>query len=152
MTSAPVCTGGPRISSRTVRGWREPGKVIKSFTHLGGAFERATGRFPFALPQSWLDRQKQLDASVPFNFVTDNDIIGGNSGSPLINKNGEIVGLIFDGNRDSLGGDYGYDGSNNRAVAVHGTALIEGLQKVYGADRVVSEIRSRPEPGGHGSN
>ena len=94
----------------------------------------------------------KLDPDMPYNVATTNDIIGGNSGSPLINKNGEIVGLIFDGNRDSLGGDYGYDGANNRAVAVHGQALIEGLQKVYGADRVVNEIKSRPAPAAHGSN
>ena len=92
MSSAPDATFTPRVSFGTVRGWREPGKVIPSFTRMGGAFERATGRFPYALPKSWLDKQKQLDLDTPFNFVTDNDIVGGNSGSPVVNRQGELVG------------------------------------------------------------
>jgi V8-like Glu-specific endopeptidase len=76
------------------------------------------------------------------NLVTTNDIIGGNSGSPLIDKNGEIVGLIFDGNIYSLGGEFGYDGTRNRAVSVDSRALLEGLSKVYHAERIVSEIEA----------
>jgi S1-C subfamily serine protease len=75
------------------------------------------------------------------NFVSTNDIIGGNSGSPMINKEGEIVGLVFDGNIQSLGGDYGFDESVNRTVAVHSDAIIESLQKIYGASRVLEELR-----------
>ena len=78
----------------------------------------------------------------PMNLSTTNDIIGGNSGSPLINSKGEIVGLIFDGNIFSLGGDFGYDAARNRAVAVDSRALLEGLQKVYHLDRIVSEIEA----------
>ena len=89
---------------------------------------------------------------MPYNVATTNDVIGGNSGSPLIDRNGEVVGLIFDGNRASLGGAFGYDAATNRAVAVHREAILEGLEKVYGAGRVVREIRSRREAGGHGSN
>ncbi len=74
------------------------------------------------------------------NFVTTNDIIGGNSGSPMVDRNGDIVGLVFDGNIHSLGGDYGFDESVNRTVAVHSAALIEALDKVYGAGRLVAEI------------
>jgi len=74
------------------------------------------------------------------NFVTNNDIIGGNSGSPVINRRGEIVGLVFDGNIHSLGGEYGFDETVNRAVAVHSAALLEALDKVYGAQRLVREI------------
>lgn len=144
MTAAPDATGSPRISFGTVRGWREPGKVVKSFTHIGGAFERATGRFPFALPQSWLDKQKQLDASVPFNFVTDNDIIGGNSGSPVVNRQGELVGLVFDGNIHALGGTYGYDISVNRMVAVDVRAIAHTLDVIYGAKRIESELTAAP--------
>ena len=73
--------------------------------------------------------------------MTTNDIIGGNSGSPVVNRNGEIVGLVFDGNIQSLGGDYGFDDRVNRTVAVHSGALIEALQKVYGADRLVKELQ-----------
>jgi hypothetical protein len=109
-------------------------------TSFGGAFDRATGSEPFKLPKSWLDAKAKLDPSTPFNLATTNDIIGGNSGSPMVNKDGEIVGLIFDGNIHSLGGDYAYDGRDNRAVAVESTALIEALGKIYGAARIHDEI------------
>ncbi len=140
MSSYPDATSSPRLSFGTVRGWREPNKVIPAFTTLGGAFERATGRFPFALPQSWLDKQKQLAQATPFNFVTDNDIVGGNSGSPVINRKGELVGLVFDGNIHSLGGSYGYDIARNRMVAVDTRAITHTLEKIYGADRLLGEI------------
>ena len=107
-----------------------------------GAFDRATGRPPFDLPASWLAARAKLGARTPFNFVTTNDIIGGNSGSPVINKDGEVVGLVFDGNIHSLGGDYGFDESKNRAVAVHSAAILEALAKIYGADRLVKELRA----------
>ena len=110
-------------------------------TTFGGAFERDTGRDPFALPQSWLKAKDSLDLSTPFDFCTTNDIIGGNSGSPVVNRDAEIVGLIFDGNIQSLGGDYGFDGTVNRAVAVHSAGILEALRKVYGADRIVHDIK-----------
>jgi S1-C subfamily serine protease len=81
-----------------------------------------------------------LDPNMPFDLATTNDIVGGNSGSPLINKDGEVVGLIFDGNIQSLGGDYGYDAAVNRAVAVSVGILRDGLAKVYHADRLVQEL------------
>jgi hypothetical protein len=140
MNSYPDATRSPRVSFGTVRGWREPGKVIPSFTLLGGAFERATGRAPYALPKSWLDKQKQLDPSVPFNFVTDNDIIGGNSGSPVVNRQGELVGLVFDGNIHSLGGAYGFDIAVNRMVAVDVRAIAHTLDVIYGASRIRDEL------------
>src|SRR4029077_13131707 len=110
-------------------------------TTLAGAFDRATGRDPFALPKSWLDAKPRLAPDTPFDFCTTNDIVGGNSGSPVINKDAEIVGLIFDGNIHSLGGDFAYDPKDNRAVAVHSAALLEALEKIYGANRIVSELR-----------
>jgi hypothetical protein len=140
MSSAPDATFTPRVSFGTVRGWREPGKVVPSFTRIGGAFERATGRFPYALPKSWLDRQKQLDLDTPFNFVTDNDIVGGNSGSPVVNRQGELVGLVFDGNIHSLGGSYGFDISKNRMVAVDVRAIAHALDRIYGASRITQEL------------
>jgi len=143
MNSYPDATFSARVSFGTVRGWREPGKVIPSFTRIGGAFERATGRFPYALPKSWLDKQKQLDLNTPFNFVTDNDIIGGNSGSPVVNRNGELVGLVFDGNIHSLGGAYGFDVAVNRMVAVDARAIVHALDVVYGASRINDELSGK---------
>ncbi len=140
----PDATFTLRLSYGAVKGWKENGEEVKPFTTFAGAFERATGADPFALPKSWLDAKSKLDLNTPFDFCSDNDIIGGNSGSPVVNKAGEVVGLIFDGNLHSLGGDYGFDESNNRAVAVHSAALVEALGKIYGAKRLVDEIR----PGG----
>ena len=124
-----------------VKGYVEDGKVVQPFTTIAGAFERHMGAEPFALPASWLAAKGRLGGRVPFNFVTTNDIIGGNSGSPVVNREGEVVGLVFDGNIQSLGGDYGFDEAVNRTVAVHSAALLEALDKVYGARRLVDEIR-----------
>jgi hypothetical protein len=141
----PDATFTLRLNYGTVCGWEEPGKTVAPFTVMGGAYERATGRDPFALPPSWLKAKGALALDTPFNFVSDNDIIGGNSGSPVVNAKAEVVGLIFDGNIHSLGGDYGFDPTKNRAVAVHSSALIEALAKVYGADRLVQELRPSPK-------
>jgi hypothetical protein len=143
MNSYPDATFSARVSFGTVRGWREPGKSIPSFTRIGGAFERATGRFPYALPKSWLDKQKQLDLNTPFNFVTDNDIIGGNSGSPVVNRNGELVGLVFDSNIHGLGGAYGFDIAVNRMVAVDVRAIVHALDVIYGASRISDELSGK---------
>ncbi|HVZ30867.1 MAG TPA: S46 family peptidase, partial [Polyangiaceae bacterium] len=145
MNSYPDATFSPRLSFGTVRGWREPstGKWIPAFTTIGGAFERATGRAPFALPKSWIDKQKELALDTPFNFVTDNDIVGGNSGSPVINRQGEFVGLIFDGNIHSLGGKYGFNPADNRAVAVDARAIVEALERIYGATRINAELAGK---------
>ncbi|HEU4662632.1 MAG TPA: S46 family peptidase, partial [Dokdonella sp.] len=86
--------------------------------------------------------KERLDPRTRMNLVTTNDIIGGNSGSPLVNAGGEIVGLVFDGNIHSLGGNYWYDERLNRTVAVHSSAILEALRKVYGADRLVRELES----------
>jgi len=132
-----------RLSYGTVAGWTESGKQVPAMTHLSGLYARNTGQFPFAVAPTWLAARPRLDPEMPFDLATTNDIIGGNSGSPLIDRNGQVVALIFDGNRDSLGGDYAYDGATNRAVALHGTAILEGLEKVYGAGRLAKEIRTR---------
>jgi Peptidase S46 len=136
----PDATFTLRLSYGQVKGWSENGTPVAPFTIFGGAFERATGRAPYALPQSWLDAQSKLNLQTPFNFVSTNDIIGGNSGSPVLNQDAQVVGLIFDGNIHSLGGNYGFDESVNRAVAVDTTAILEALEKVYGAERVLSEL------------
>jgi hypothetical protein len=138
----PDATFSPRLSYGTVAGWQEPesGRRVAPFTTMGGAYERATGAFPFALPQSWLEARGRIDPATRFNMATTNDIIGGNSGSPVVNRQGEVVGLIFDGNIHSLGGDFGYDAAVNRAVAVSVGALREALAKIYGAGRLVREL------------
>ncbi|HKQ68654.1 MAG TPA: S46 family peptidase [Polyangiaceae bacterium] len=139
----PDATASLRLSFGQVKGWDEGGKQVDPLTRMGGAFDRATGRDPFALPKSWLDKKVAVDLSTPLNFASTNDIIGGNSGSPVIDREGRVVGLVFDGNIHSLGGDYAYDPKNNRAVAVHSAALLESLDKIYGASRIVSEIAPR---------
>jgi hypothetical protein len=137
----PDATFSPRVSYGSVKGYMEDGKKVEPITQMAGTFERHTGEDPFALPKSWLKAQNILDGKKGMNFVTTNDIIGGNSGSPMINKEGEIVGLVFDGNIQSLGGEYGFDESVNRTVSVHSDAIIESLQKIYGATRVLEELR-----------
>ncbi len=137
----PDATFTARLSYGTVKGFTDAGgKPVAPYTTIVGIFNRATGSEPYALPASWLAAKPELDLATPMNLSTTNDIIGGNSGSPLIDKNGDVVGLIFDGNIFSLGGAYGYDASVNRAVAVHSRALLTALTKVYHADRIVTEI------------
>ena len=139
----PDATFSPRLSYGAVKGWEENGRHVDPFTRFAGIFDRATGRDPFQLPESWIlaNQNHQIEPSTPFNFCTTNDIIGGNSGSPVIDKDRQIVGLIFDGNIHSLGGDYGFDETDNRAIAVDSAALIEGLDHIYGAKRIVSELK-----------
>jgi hypothetical protein len=136
----PDATSTPRVSYGTIAGYEVDGRKIAPMTYVRGLYARATGAEPFRLPPSWIAARATLDPDTPFDLATSNDIVGGNSGSPLINKDGEVVGLIFDGNIQSLGGDYGYDGAVNRAVAVSVGILREGLAKVYHADRLVQEL------------
>lgn len=137
----PDATFTARLSYGAVKGFTDGnGNDVAPYTTVGGLFNRATGSDPYALPQSWLDAKASLDLSAPMNLSSTNDIIGGNSGSPLIDKNGAVVGLIFDGNIFSLGGAFGYDERVNRAVSVDSRALLAGLKTVYHADRLVTEI------------
>ncbi|MGB1562374.1 MAG: S46 family peptidase [Sinimarinibacterium flocculans] len=136
----PDATFSLRLSYGEVRGWEENGRKIEPFTRIGGLFSRATGAEPFALPPSWRKVESTLDMETPFNFVTTNDIIGGNSGSPVINRNREVVGLAFDTNIHALGGAFGYDETLNRCVAVHSAAMLESLEKVYGAGTLAREM------------
>jgi hypothetical protein len=139
----PDATSTLRLSYGAVKGFEEAGQMVPPVTTLGGIFERATGRDPYALPPSWLAAREKLDAATPFNVATTNDIIGGNSGSPLISKEGELVGIIFDGNIHSLGGDFFYDPALNRAISVESAAISEALAKIYGAERVLKELAGR---------
>jgi hypothetical protein len=122
------------------------GTIAPYKTTFYGLYDRAASfdyKDPFELPKNYLDGKSKVDLTTPFNFVTTNDIIGGNSGSPVVNRSGEIVGLIFDGNIESLVGDYVYDGTANRAVAVHTAAMTEAMKKLYGADKLVDEMLAK---------
>jgi hypothetical protein len=138
----PDATGTLRLSYGVVRGWNEGGEAVPSFTTIGGTFDRATGATPFALPDTWKARQAALDPKTPFNISSTNDIIGGNSGSPVLNEKGELVGLAFDGNIHSIGGAYWYDETLNRTVSVDSAAILEALDKIYGAKALAAELRA----------
>jgi hypothetical protein len=142
-TTYPDATFTLRLAFGQVKGYVEDGKTIPPWTTIGGTFRHSDvhgAKPPFALPQSWLQPKKPLDQDTPFNFVSTADIIGGNSGSPVINKAGEYVGIIFDGNIQSLVLNFTYTDKQARAVSVHSSAILEALRKVYGADELVDEI------------
>jgi hypothetical protein len=142
-TIDPDATFTARVSFGTVKGFTNArGQEVKPYTTMAGLFERASGAPPFKLPETWLNAKPSLDLATPMNLSSDNDVVGGNSGSPLINKNAQVVGLIFDGNIFSLGGTYGFDDATNRSVSLDSRAILEGLRKVYHLDRIVSEIQA----------
>lgn len=136
----PDATFTLRLNYGTVQGWVENGTPIGPFTYLDRAFERATGMSPFKIPDSWLRVKDQLDMRTPFCISTNSDIVGGNSGSPLIDADGRIVGLMFDGNIHSIAGDYWFDPAENRAIALHPAIIREALDKVYGAKSLLAEL------------
>ncbi|HEU4624898.1 MAG TPA: S46 family peptidase [Steroidobacteraceae bacterium] len=136
----PDATFTLRLSYGSVQGWIENGTRIEPFTKLARLYERATGAEPFAVPASWLKAKDRLDLNTKFNLSTNNDIVGGNSGSPLVNAKGEIVGLVFDGNIHSISGSYWFDERLNRAVAVHTAIIREALTKVYDARELFAEL------------
>ena len=139
----PDATFTLRLSYGAVKGYRENGKFVSPFTTLGGLYARSNQFhhvFPYNLPPRWLNKQKAVNPRTPFNFVSTNDIIGGNSGSPTINKKGELVGLIFDGNIQSLVGNFEYDESVNRAISVDARGMLEVLRKVFGANALADEL------------
>lgn len=144
--SYPDATGTLRLTFGTVKGYAEDGREVAPFTDIAGTFTRAEqrkGQEGFELPASWLKAKDKLDGSKPFNFVCTCDIIGGNSGSPVVNRDGEVIGLIFDGNLQSLPGAFLYDGTANRALAVDVRGMVEALGKVYGADALVKELTGK---------
>ena len=124
-----------------MKGYNENGHFISPITTFAGAYDRHTGKDPFALPETWLKAKDRIDLKTPLNMCSTNDIIGGNSGSPVINKDAEVVGIIFDGNIQSLGGDFGFDETVNRAVAVDSPGILEALDKIYDANRITTELK-----------
>ena len=137
----PDATFSLRVTYGTVRGYKDLGQELAPITLLGGAFDRHTGREPFVLPGSWLAAKGRLKPSTPLNFVSTLDIIGGNSGSPVLNRDAQVVGVVFDGNMQSLGGVFFYDDTANRAVSVHSAGLIESLKGIYNAQPLLKELQ-----------
>jgi hypothetical protein len=133
-----------RLNYGSVQGWLEDGVPIEPMTYLDRAFERASGAPPFRIPETWMRIKDQLDMRTPFCISTDNDIVGGNSGSPLLDGSGRLVGLMFDGNIHAVAGRYWFDPANNRAVALHPAIIRLALEKVYGAHYLLSEL-TNPE-------
>jgi hypothetical protein len=138
----PDATFTLRLSYGRVDGWTYEGQTVAPFTNFGGLYARATGAEPFRLPQRWLDARARLDLSTALDVSTTNDIIGGNSGSPLIDAQGRVAGAIFDGNIHSLGGDFGYDGRTNRAIAVLTPAISAALRNVYDLPALADELEA----------
>jgi hypothetical protein len=136
----PDATFTLRLNVGTVQGWLENGEPVAPFTRLGRLFERTTGVAPFALPPRWLEARAALDPETPVNISSDNDIVGGNSGSPMLDADGKLVGLIFDGNIHSISGSYWFDTDKNRAVAVSTAYIREALVKVYRAQNLIEEL------------
>ncbi|MGA2561464.1 MAG: S46 family peptidase [Terracidiphilus sp.] len=142
----PDATFTLRLSYGTVKGFPYNGTIAPPITTFYGLYDRAASfgnKPPFDLTPKEVAAQSKLDLSTPLDFVSTGDIIGGNSGSPVVNRDGELVGLIFDGNIESLAGDFVYDGTKNRAVAVHSSGMIEGLRKLYGADTLADELQGK---------
>jgi hypothetical protein len=142
-SSYPDATFTLRLSYGTVRGYEQDGKQIPAFTDFAGLYQRSAkhdNKPPFDLPQRWIDKKANLNLATKFNFVSDADIIGGNSGSPVVNKANEFVGIIFDGNIQSLVLDCIYTDTQARAVSVDSAAISEALRKVYDANVLADEL------------
>ena len=139
----PDATGTLRLAYGTVEGYKEQGGVIPHCTAIGGVFARSAeheNQWPFRLGKLWLGRREKLNKAAAFNFVSTVDIIGGNSGSPVVNRKGELVGVIFDSNLHGLGWSYQFDSRQGRSVSVHVQAVLEALRTVYGAKALVDEL------------
>jgi hypothetical protein len=141
----PDATFSLRIADGVVKGYEYNGTIAPVNTTFYGMYDRYYSfgkKFPWSLPTRWANPPADFNMSTPLNFVSTNDIIGGNSGSPVVNKNLEVVGLIFDGNIESLPGNVIFDETKNRSVAVHSSGIVEGMDKIYKAERIAKELRA----------
>jgi hypothetical protein len=139
----PDATFTLRLSYGSVKGYQENGKAIPFDTVMGGAFEHAAAHNnekPYNLPESWMKSKAKLNLKTPLNFVSTADIIGGNSGSPTVNKKGEVVGIIFDGNIESLPWNFAFSDVQGRAVSVDASGIQEALRTIYGATALADEL------------
>jgi len=139
----PDATFTLRLSYGEVKGYKENGSDIPYFTTMGGAYEHAAehqNKPPYNLAGSWMTSKSKVDLKTPLNFVSTADIIGGNSGSPTVNKQGEVVGIIFDGNIESLPGNFAYSDVQSRAVSVDSRGIQEALRKIYSATGLADEL------------
>jgi hypothetical protein len=139
----PDATFTLRLSYGAVKGYKENGKDIPYFTTMDGAYEHAAehnNQAPYNLAESWMTQKSKLDLKIPLNFVSTPDIIGGNSGSPTVNKQGEVVGIIFDGNIQSLPWQFAYSDVQGRSVSVDSRGIMEALRKIYGATALADEL------------
>lgn len=142
----PDATFTLRLAFGTIKGYTEDGKAVPPFTTMAGLYERSKqqeNKYPFELPKRWEAKKQSLDLTTPFNFVSTADIIGGNSGSPVVNAKGEVVGLIFDGNIQSLVLDFVFDDTVARAVSVDSRAMVEAMRKVYDAAWLADELQGK---------
>ena len=136
----PDATFSLRLSYGQVAGWTHRGVTVPPFTYMSGLYERATGAEPFNAAQAFIDNQSRVNMDTVYDFTSTNDIIGGNSGSPVINAAGEVIGAAFDGNIHSLGGSFGYDGTLNRTVSVSTAAITEALRNIYPSPHLLEEL------------
>jgi hypothetical protein len=152
----PDATFTLRLSYGAVRGYTEDsrgvapkGTKLPYFTTIGGAFEHAAqhnNKDPYALPESWLTAKPKLNLNTPLNVVETADIIGGNSGSPVLNANGEVVGIIFDGDVQSLPWNFVYDDTLGRSIQVDSRGILEALRSIYGASSLADELTGKNTP------
>jgi hypothetical protein len=140
---APDATFTLRLSYGIVQGYEEAGATVPAFTTLAGLYGRAEQqefKDPFALPTRWIERRSALEGATPLNFVTTTDAVGGSSGSPVLNRAGQLVGVFFDGNLGSLALSFAYDETRSRSLAVDARAIVTALREVYGADALLAEL------------
>jgi len=139
--SYPEATFTPRLSVGAVKAYVDEGRPRRWYTSFHGLYENSVGIPPYKLPRRWLEKEAALRHDTPFNFVSTLDITGGNSGSPVVNRNGEFVGIVFDGNLQQIPSDFLYTEEQARAIAVQSAGILEALQKVYGAESIVRELK-----------
>ena len=139
-TLYPDATGTPRVTFGRVEGWTYDGRTVAPFTTFGGLYERATGAPPFEIAPRWLAARTRLDMDTRFDMAVSTDTIGGNSGSPAINADGEVIGANFDSTFLGQRNAFGYDPAVNRSVSVTAQAITAALRDVYGMSRLADEL------------